>query len=271
MCKARWFEWLDPMIKKLEWSREEDEKLLHLAKLMPSQWRTIAPSIGRTALQCLERYEKLIDLAHGDEAAAAALKEARRLRPGEIDPNPETKPARPDPIDMDDADKEMLNEARGRLANTRGKKEIRKARKQKMDEAERIAKLQKIRELKAAGLSYDHLMGRKNMKDNQIDHIAEIAFEKRAPEGFYAVDEERQREGDEAASSSLRHAALKRKSLDDAQKAARKKQKRADKFAEIANVAMSISNSSKRNDPLLQKRKRDSARFARSASCRGRA
>lgn len=26
----------------------------------------------------------------------------RRLRPGEIDPNPETKPARPDPVDMDE-------------------------------------------------------------------------------------------------------------------------------------------------------------------------
>lgn len=59
-CKARWYEWLDPSIKKTEWSREEDEKLLHLAKLMPTQWRTIAPIIGRTAAQCLERYEYLL-------------------------------------------------------------------------------------------------------------------------------------------------------------------------------------------------------------------
>lgn len=36
----------------------------------------------------------------------------RRLRPGEIDPHPETKPARPDPIDMDEDEKEMLSEAR---------------------------------------------------------------------------------------------------------------------------------------------------------------
>uniref|UniRef100_A0A8C4TI17 CDC5-related protein n=1 Tax=Erpetoichthys calabaricus TaxID=27687 RepID=A0A8C4TI17_ERPCA len=50
-CKARWYEWLDPSIKKTEWSREEEEKLLHLAKLMPTQWRTIAPIIGRTAAQ----------------------------------------------------------------------------------------------------------------------------------------------------------------------------------------------------------------------------
>jgi hypothetical protein len=45
------FEWLDPSIKKTEWSREEDEKLLHLAKLMPTQWRTIAPIVGRTPAQ----------------------------------------------------------------------------------------------------------------------------------------------------------------------------------------------------------------------------
>lgn len=54
------FEWLDPSIKKTEWSREEEEKLLHLAKLMPTQWRTIAPIVGRTAAQCLEHYEYLL-------------------------------------------------------------------------------------------------------------------------------------------------------------------------------------------------------------------
>ena len=57
-CKARWYEWLDPSIKKTEWTREEDEKLLHLAKLMPTQWRTIAPIVGRTPAQCLEVRER---------------------------------------------------------------------------------------------------------------------------------------------------------------------------------------------------------------------
>ena len=66
-CKTRWYEWLDPSIKKTEWSREEEEKLLHLAKLMPTQWRTIAPIVGRTAAQCLEHYEKLLDAAQGKD------------------------------------------------------------------------------------------------------------------------------------------------------------------------------------------------------------
>ncbi len=44
-CKARWYEWLDPSIKKVEWTREEEEKLLHLAKIMPCQWRSIGKLI----------------------------------------------------------------------------------------------------------------------------------------------------------------------------------------------------------------------------------
>ena len=123
-CKARWHEWLDPSIKKTEWSREEEEKLLHLAKLMPTQWRTIAPIVGRTAAQCLEHYERLLDQAtrRDQDGETSAADDPRRLRPGEIDPNPEGKPARPDPVDMDEDEKEMLSEARARLANTRGKR-----------------------------------------------------------------------------------------------------------------------------------------------------
>lgn len=80
---------------------------------MPTQWRTIAPIVGRTATQCLERYQKLLDEAEAKENEELGLAgpsadigpsvdDIRRLRPGEIDPDPETKPARPDPIDMDE-------------------------------------------------------------------------------------------------------------------------------------------------------------------------
>ena len=150
---------------------------------MPTQWRTIAPIVGRTATQCLERYQKLLDEAEakeneelglagpGDEAGPSS-DEIRKLRPGEIDPDPETKPARPDPIDMDEdgefgfafcrgssydfcySEKEMLSEARARLANTQGKKAKRKARERQLEEARRLAVLQKKRELKAAGIMY---------------------------------------------------------------------------------------------------------------------
>lgn len=191
-CKARWYEWLDPAIKKTEWTREEDEKLLHLAKLMPTQWRTIAPIVGRTPTQCLDRYEKLLDAAAAKDENYDPADDPRRLRPGEIDPNPEAKPARPDPIDMDEDEKEMLSEARARLANTRGKKAKRKARERALEEARRLATLQKKRELKAAGIEV-----RKRSKSGRgIDYNAEVAFEHRPTIGFYdtAAEAERTRE-----------------------------------------------------------------------------
>jgi len=177
-CKARWYEWLDPSIKKIEWSKDEEEKLLHLAKLMPNQWRTIAPIVGRTAGQCMEHYEKLLDQA---QEGVVTTEDPRRLRPGEIDPAPETKPARPDPIDMDEDEKEMLSEARARLANTKGKKAKRKARERQLEESRRLSMLQKRRELKAAGI--ESKLGYKKRK--YIDYVREIPFQKIPPAGFY--------------------------------------------------------------------------------------
>ena len=184
-CKARWYEWLDPSIKKTEWSREEDEKLLHLAKLMPTQWRTIAPLVGRTAAQCLERYEYLLDQAQRKEGEGFD-DDPRKLRPGEIDPAPETKPARPDPIDMDEDEMEMLSEARARLANTQGKKAKRKAREKQLEEARRLASLQKRRELRAAGIE----INRYRRKKRGIDYNAEIPLERKPAQGFYDTSEE---------------------------------------------------------------------------------
>ncbi|KAF7704548.1 cell division cycle 5-like protein [Silurus meridionalis] len=180
-CKARWYEWLDPSIKKTEWSREEEEKLLHLAKLMPTQWRTIAPIIGRTAAQCLEHYEYLLDKAAQRDNEEDTNDDPRKLKPGEIDPNPETKPARPDPVDMDEDELEMLSEARARLANTQGKKAKRKAREKQLEEARRLAALQKRRELRAAGIDIQ----KKRKKKRGVDYNAEIPFEKKPAPGFY--------------------------------------------------------------------------------------
>ena len=105
------------------------------------------------------------------------MDDPRRLRPGEIDPNPESKPARPDPVDMDEDEKEMLSEARARLANTRGKKAKRKAREKQLHDAKRLTALQKRREMKAAGL-FD---GKKRYKkkSKELDYNAEIPFEKK--------------------------------------------------------------------------------------------
>ncbi|PHH76790.1 hypothetical protein CDD80_1202 [Ophiocordyceps camponoti-rufipedis] len=225
-CKARWNEWLDPSIKKIEWSKEEDEKLLHLAKIMPTQWRTIAPIVGRTANQCLERYQKLLDEAEahesssldlagpeGPETQAPSAQDLRRLRPGELDPDPETKPARPDTIDLDEDEKEMLSEARARLANTQGKKAKRKARERQQEESRRLASLQKRRELKTAGINIKIT----NRKKGEMDYNADIPFEKPAAPGFYDTTEEQARNDLQrlAVDPRKQHLATKRKGDDD--------------------------------------------------------
>ena len=48
------------------------------------------------------------DLAQAKEGEKDEGEDPRKLRPGEIDPHPETKPARPDPIDMDEDGKHSI-------------------------------------------------------------------------------------------------------------------------------------------------------------------
>ncbi|OII76677.1 MYB-like DNA-binding domain-containing protein [Cryptosporidium andersoni] len=194
-CKARWYEWLDPRVCKTEWSRDEEEKLLHLAKLFPCQWRTIAPIVGRTAYQCLEHYELLLDRVQGKELFSTT-NDPRKLRPGEIDPNPESKPSRPDAIDLDDDEKEMLAEARARLANTNGKKAKRRARERHLEEARRLAMLQKRRELKASGMISAASIARyRKRKYKGEDYLSEIPFQEIPEEGIFPVEyEDKQKE-----------------------------------------------------------------------------
>eukprot|EP00963_Diacronema_lutheri_P003448 scaffold283_cov316-Pavlova_lutheri.AAC.18 len=184
---------------------------------MPNQWRTLAPVVGRTPTQCLERYEQLLDAATHRQEEYDAKDDPRRLRPGEIDPQPETKPARPDAIDMDEDEKEMLAEARARLANTKGKKAKRKAREKQLEEAKRLAGLQKRRELKAAGL---YTGERKRKKE--LDYNAEIVFQKKPPPGFYDVAEEEERSKEKPGFKPRTIEDIEGKRRDDVEQALRK-------------------------------------------------
>ncbi|KAG8779954.1 Pre-mRNA-splicing factor cef1 [Ceratobasidium sp. 428] len=210
-CKARWHKWLDPSIKKTEWSKTEDEKLLHLAKLMPTQWRTIAP-IAK------ENEELGLGGPEGSEAGPSA-DDIRRLRPGEIDPDPETKPARPDPIDMDEDEKEMLSEARARLANTQGKKAKRKARERQLEEARQLAVLQKKRELKAAAC---------DTRRRKREWI--YSFRKETRGWFLRYNEEQAKSYSAPVGQSLRRLENKRKPQEEEAKA-KKRQKKGKKGA----------------------------------------
>lgn len=152
---------------------------------MPCQWRSIAPLVGRTAAQCLERYEKLLSTAtEGD----SEYEEKKSYKLSDIDIDPESKPALPDAVDMEEDEKEMLQEARARLACTKGKKAKRKAREKLLSRARHLAVLQKKRELKAAGIDIGSSVKKKNYKE--IDYNKEIPFYHAPTPGFYDTSEE---------------------------------------------------------------------------------
>ena len=97
---------------------------------------------------------------------------------------------------MDEDEKEMLSEARARLANTQGKKAKRKARERQLEESRRLAVLQKRRELKHAGINIKLV----NRKKGEMDYNADIPFEKKPALGFYdTADEQIRNEKQRAA------------------------------------------------------------------------
>lgn len=191
-AKARWTEYLDPRINKDAWNRREDEQLLHLAKIMPTQWKTIAGVMRRTANQCVERYHKLLDDAAGQPQEAlpglgVSTSELRQLRVGDIDPSPEVRSAKPDDEEMDDDELEMLAEARARLANTQGKKARRKERERFLEEGNRLALVQKRRQLQQSGVRMDLST---KPKGNFLDYNADIPLERQPAAGLYDTSEE---------------------------------------------------------------------------------
>lgn len=194
-AKARWYEYLSPSINKNPWDRQEDEKLLSLAKLLPNQWRSIAGVIGRTATQCVERYQRLLEdeVREGDELKLSGpgieTLPASGAAVGDIITNAESQPSRPDLEEMDEEEKEMLWEARARLANTQGKKAKRKSRERMLEESRRVALLQKRRDMKEAGVNLS-LQSRNKKRRNEFDYNGDIAHEHAPLPGLYDTTEE---------------------------------------------------------------------------------
>lgn len=197
-AKARWNEYLNPSIDRSKWTDEEDKKLLHLAKLIPNQWRSIGPVMGRTATQCVERYQTLIDRQMNKEGDPGNEDDEdidlKLTGPG-IEALPalgnayESLPARPDLEDMSEDEQEMLLEARARLANNLGKKAKRKERERLLQESKRISLLQKRRELKAAGIRVSLQLKNKKRR-TEFDYNADIPHERQAALGAHDVEEE---------------------------------------------------------------------------------
>ena len=80
--------------------------------------------------------------------------------------------------------KETLNEARARVANTRGKKAKRKIREKQLEEARRLAALQKKRELKSAGIEITLRLPKKKKKE--MNYNVDIPFKREVPIGSWS-------------------------------------------------------------------------------------
>ena len=142
--------------------------------------------LGRTPAQCIEKYNQIKDELQGNDYHQLREREMNEMIP-------ESRPALKDRVDLDVDEIEMLNEARARLANTKGKKAKRKERQK--DEKERMYALdvQKKKELKEIGIHYvgSTKKGLKSGKKDVIDYNSEIPFYRNAPEGPYSVEKER--------------------------------------------------------------------------------
>ena len=123
---------------------------------------------------------------------------------------------------MDEDELEMLSEARARLANTQGKKAKRKAREKQLEEARRLASLQKRRELRAAGIGGGRLV---RVKKGRINYNEEIPFEKRPAAGFYDTANEEVEVKAGGRFRGMRQHQLDEKRRDEAERDNRKKDK----------------------------------------------
>lgn len=157
---------------------------------------------------------------------------------------------------MDEDEKEMLSEARARLANTAGKKAKRKARERQLGESRRLAMLQKRRELKAAGI--ESKLGGGNKKRKFIDYAKEIPFQKIPPAGFYDVNAEN-REGKKTKldpyTQGLELAKMEGRHQKEEEERNRQRDQRAMKKLYKENAPLAIAKVSADNDPTALRRR----------------
>ena len=149
---------------------------------------------------------------------------------------------------MDEDEKEMLSEARARLANTKGKKAKRKAREKQLEEARRLASLQKRRELKAAGIAVG--MGKKKVKG--IDYLKEIPFGKRPAPGFFDTAQEDAQLAEQTQLKPFRQISLKQLDGTRASEEEEKKRKediRKQKERAARDLPSALMQANKAGDP----------------------
>lgn len=94
-CNTRCGDKRAPAINKTEWIRDEERKLLHLAKKMPATWKTIYPTIGISSAQCISHYDNIIYAAgSGRHLSVSADASSGAGSPLDIEPARESRQRR---------------------------------------------------------------------------------------------------------------------------------------------------------------------------------
>lgn len=158
-CQQRWVEFLDPAINKGEWTREETRKLLQCYEIFPDQWQSIASQLpGRRPWQCQERYSQVRaqglgvddDKAHtGDNDGGV---DGETVTSGDYKLYHEMREAKADTVDGDEYSTQVTEFTRSRLANQKGKKQLRKEKQVLLNQTKLLTTLERKREMEAAGI-----------------------------------------------------------------------------------------------------------------------
>ena len=226
-----------------------------LAKLMPAQWKTIGPLVGRTATQCQEHYEKLLDEAaaggggeaqSSDAASSYVLVRLILIR----------KRNRHDRIrliwmkmKLKCCKKHVLDWPIHRVKRP----SVRHVRKCSMKPSD-WPTCKRRRELKQAGL-LSSAASKKARRSRDIDLGVEIPFHKPAPAGFHDVSSE------DAMAEHVRSRRFKEvdykkinenqyRSRDREAKQAQKREEARLRQLERSNMDYVVAQVSKTNDPL---------------------
>lgn len=139
----------------------------------------------------------------------------------------------------------MLNEARARLANTRGKKAKRKAREKQLEEARRLSALQKKRELKSAGIEVVLRLPRKKKKE--MNYNTDIPFKREVPNGTFATDNERSQDNKFKGVVSLQY--LENRRRDEEEEKFKEIDAKRMKKLQQKNLPEALEKINKLNDP----------------------
>ncbi|KEG15067.1 putative cell division control protein [Trypanosoma grayi] len=168
-CRERWESYLDPRLHIHEaWTAAEEEQLVQLQSLFANQWNLIARELrhrtgmNRPVWLCEEHYHALLDALEYERQRKDGgsirnesmtlddfLAERRRHRGAHQ--GHETRAARPDAVNSEVFEKEMVEFAVSRLANQDGKKGLRRERKKQLEHTSFLAKLQSNREAIESG------------------------------------------------------------------------------------------------------------------------